>query len=158
MTHLAPMCPYCSRPARMVLGSALYQRRTDLAERLFWACKPCDAWVGCHTKGSYEIVDGQRVDHDGTEPLGTLANFELRTLRGKAHTAFDWIWRSRVMPRQAAYAWLSKELGVPVPQCHIAMLPAELCRRVVALMAERVADGRIKQFDPRETTQGASHG
>src|SRR5689334_11179313 len=42
-------CDHCRQPAELHLGTAVYPERKDLAERQFWVCWACDAWVGCHS-------------------------------------------------------------------------------------------------------------
>lgn len=91
-----------------------------------WACTPCDARVGCH-KGT-------------TQPLGTPANAELRTLRMNAHAAFDPLWKrkaqrgtARKEARFAGYMWLARELKMEPNLCHIGMMGPEDCKRVIAL-------------------------
>ncbi len=87
-------CNYCGRTAELVDGSAIYPRRPALAHKRFYRCLPCDAYVGCH---------------DGTEnPLGRLANAELRREKMRVHAAFDPLWKDygrRV--RRRAYRWLA---------------------------------------------------
>lgn len=111
-------CPYCDKDARRVLGVAIYPHRPDLHAKPFWQCKPCAAWVGCHP---------------GTDnPLGRLANAELRREKQRAHAAFDPIWRSGRMKRKEAYTWLAKETNIAVQNCHIGMMDADQCRAVQA--------------------------
>ena len=57
-------CPYCGRDAHLTTGLHIYnQRRFDLAHKKFWVCRPCKAWVGCHTGGSFasRIADAALV-------------------------------------------------------------------------------------------------
>jgi len=76
-----------------------------------------------------------------TRPLGTLADAETRAARMKAHDAFDPLWRRRMratqcskpQAREAAYAWLSRALGLPLDRTHIALFDRAMCDRVVAL-------------------------
>ena len=42
-------CPYCDREPLLVKGDVIYPKRQDLVNNLYWLCKPCDAYVGCHT-------------------------------------------------------------------------------------------------------------
>ena len=71
-------CPYCEKVPELVTGDKVYPHRKDLYSKWFWRCEPCNAYVGCHP---------------GTKnPLGTLANQELRAWRLQAHHAFDPIW------------------------------------------------------------------
>ncbi|CAN7332747.1 zinc-finger-containing protein [Rhizobacter sp. LjRoot28] len=109
-------CNYCQQPAELHGGLAVYPDRKDLANRSFWVCWNCNAWVGCH---------------NGTDqPFGGLANEELRHARISAHKSFDPLWEQGRMTRREAYAWLSKTLSIPSEDCHIGMLSLEDCRRV----------------------------
>ncbi len=130
-------CPYCASPVEKVLGFSIYgDRWPDLAYRPFWACArypACDAYVGCHP---------------GTEnPLGRLADKELRRWKRRAHAAFDPLWQRKLEERRAergpeyrkhyargsGYRWLAEQLGIPFEDCHIGMFDVETCRRVVDL-------------------------
>lgn len=113
------LCPYCDKNAVKTTGRAVYPHRTELRDKLFYRCAPCDAHVGCHP---------------GTaNPLGNLANSELRQARQAAHSAFDPYWRGGSMSRSAAYSWLAKQLGLPKDQCHIGMFDVATCNRVVVI-------------------------
>lgn len=115
----APICPYCGKLAWLASGRQLYPHRKDLSGKLFYRCAPCDAFVGCHP---------------GTlQPLGTLANAELRRARMAAHQAFDPIWRGRARSRRSAYRWLAQQLGVAYEDCHIGMFDMGTCQRVIEL-------------------------
>lgn len=96
-----------------------------------WRCPDCGAYVGCHP---------------GTEePLGRLANAELRYWKKLAHDAFDLLWKdgviNKIWPkyikgitnRTKAYIWLSNKLGIPKERMHIGMLNIEDCKRVVEI-------------------------
>jgi hypothetical protein len=110
-------CPYCGKQAYLVGGSVIYPHRNDLAEKQFYQCKPCDAYVGCH---------------DGTvKPLGRLANTELRRAKMQAHSAFDPKWRNGEMKRASAYKWLAEQLKIDAKDCHIGMMDVDMCKRVV---------------------------
>ena len=120
-------CAYCLREAELVTGAVIYPHRPDLADKKFYNCSPCGAWVGCH---------------DGTEtPLGRLANAELRRAKGAAHAAFDPFWRAKIRrdgvskkeARGLAYKWLAGQLGISREDCHIGMMGPETCRLVVKI-------------------------
>lgn len=117
-----PSCPYCSAPAKLVTGEAVYPHREQYARDLFWCCAPCRAYVGVH-RGT-------------TKPLGRLANFELRREKIAAHRAFDQLWQSGRMERSEAYRSLANMLGIPAAACHIGMFDAAQCRLVVQVCAE----------------------
>lgn len=120
-------CPYCGSDAEMVGGEEIYPHRTDLASLKFWRCAPCEAYVGCHKPNP-------KMGHDGTHPLGRLANAELRKAKWDAHSAFDPLWRDDgPMRRREAYAWLAKGLGIGFEDCHIGEFDVAMCKRVVLL-------------------------
>lgn len=118
-------CPYCLDNAVLVTGDTIYPRRPDLHYKLFWLCRPCDAYVGCHACGH----------GDGSIPLGRLANPELRQWKMNAHSVFDALWKSQPNPvrRKEAYRWLAFQLGLTVKQCHIGWFDVARCKKVVDL-------------------------
>jgi len=115
-------CPYCNRPAHLVDGVTIYPHRPDLYEKKFYLCPPCDAYVGCHP--------------GTTEPLGRLANAELRAAKMAAHSAFDPLWRLGQWKRRDAYKWLAGKLGIAWKDCHIGFMDVEMCKRVVEICKE----------------------
>lgn len=134
----APICPYCDKRSRLVVGSVIYPHRPDLFGKKFWHCAACDAYVGCHDKDCHvRLSDGSKKISDGTLPLGRLANAELRKAKQRAHAAFDPLWRSKQMTRRAAYAWLSHQLGISFENCHIGMFDIDGCRAVCVAVSRR---------------------
>lgn len=142
-------CDYCSQPAELVTGAVIYPHRPDLGSLNFWRCAPCDAYVGCHEAGSYRMLGSHKIRHAGFEPLGRLANAELRAAKQAAHKAFDPIWRCQYMKRKEAYAWLAEKLGIAVEDTHIGMFDVAMCRRVVEVCAEwePATRGMIKAWE-----------
>lgn len=121
-----PTCPYCNGKAILRDSAFLYHGR---AYGNVWVCEHypyCDAYVGCHRRG------------DGDEPLGGLANNQLRLARKRAHAAFDFVFCSSTAPmsRSEGYRWLAKKLGIPEDACHIGMFDVAQCKRVREVMAE----------------------
>lgn len=121
-----PFCPYCNESSILVDSAKVYGRSYGW----MYVCQRypgCDAYVGCH-KGT-------------TEPLGRLANKELRSAKRAAHDAFDPLWRAKIRltgcskktARTRAYAWLAGELGISFDDCHIGMFDVETCKRVAEL-------------------------
>jgi len=111
-------CPYCGRQAEYVDTKEIYGKSYGMA----YLCRPCDAYVGVH---------------DGTDqPLGSLANWELRRWRNRAHAAFDPLWqRGRFRRRRNdAYAWLAEKMGLPKEETHIAMFNVPQCKQVIQIM------------------------
>lgn len=119
------LCDYCQSPALMVSGAYLFPDRPDLAHKKFYRCDPCDAHVGCHEPNAQHGLTG-------VEPLGRLANAELRQAKYMAHRYFDPLWRGGRMKRKSAYKWLAGQLGIKPDECHIGMFDLAGCAAVVA--------------------------
>jgi len=115
------ICPYCDIPAQLVKGNVIYPNNTYLHNRSYWQCPICKAYVGCHKKT--------------IQPLGRLANSELRKWKVKAHQSFDPLWKSGpekyFKSRTKAYKWLSNELNLRPSKCHIGMMGISMCKKVV---------------------------
>lgn len=112
-------CQYCKQPADKVRGSDVYPSRHDLHPLYFWRCIPCRAHVGCHKGKGWD------------QPLGRLANAELRAAKQAAHVAFDPVWKSGLMDRTAAYKWLAETLDITEAECHIGWMNLHQCKSVV---------------------------
>lgn len=100
------ICAHCGQECVLVTGCEVYPHRRDLYELFFWECKPCKARVGCHKAGN--VCDG--VKSDGTLPLGTAANAELRNARMAIHNEVDPMWqhsKQRGKARKIVYAVLT---------------------------------------------------
>ena len=120
--HHAPVCPYCGSITELRTGAEIYPRHPDLAGRLFYACVPCDAWVGCHDDG---------------RPLGTPANAALRAERRKTHQVFDRLWQGGFMTRSQAYRLIAEWIG-DSENAHIGASTAETCTMIRARAAEQL--------------------
>lgn len=127
------VCGYCGQVAKRVGGDVIYPHRPDLHSKLFYACAPCDARVGCHPATG--------------EPLGTLANRPLRMARMSAHASLDGLWKPKLdgtapdMTRTEAYEWLSLQLRLEPEECHIGRFTEKQCAQVMlAVDAYRVGE------------------
>lgn len=109
-------CPYCGQSAELTSSKQVYGGR-DYGPIYLCRCRPGWSWVGCH-KGT-------------TDPLGRLADRELRYWKQEAHKAFDPIWKNRRMTRSKAYKWLSRELGMEPKHTHIGMFDVDQCKAVI---------------------------
>lgn len=116
------LCPYCNAVAERTTGARIHPKRTDLAEKVFYMCRPCRAWVGCHP--------------NTTRPLGRLANHELRRAKQAAHTSLDFLWNTGTMSRKEAYQWLAGAMNIPSKGCHIGMFDVAQCEKVVESVEE----------------------
>lgn len=114
-----------------------------------YLCHDCGASVACHFE--------TRV------PMGRLADKTTRRLRSKAHQEFDQIWKSGLMTRDKAYAWLAIQIGLDVSQTHISWLSKDQLKDVItlssnffnnnfAIMARRKEkqNARKQKFEERE--------
>lgn len=107
------VCPYCGEPSQFIDSSVIYGKSYGM----IYNCQLCDAYVGVHR---------------GTDKaLGRLADSELRYWKKQAHKAFDPIWKSGLMKRKAAYAWLSEKLQISPEYTHIGMMDIDGCQRVI---------------------------
>lgn len=131
-------CPYCFGFAPLVGGLKVYPNRADLASKQFYRCAACDAHVGCH-QGT-------------TQPLGRLANAQLRRAKQSAHAAFDPLWKEGGMTRIQAYQWLASGLRITEDHCHIGMFTVAKCDLVVRL-CESLAASKKAPAVQRATKQ-----
>ena len=80
--------------------------------------------------------------HDG-RALGPMDQC-TKTARRMAHTQFDRLWQERkdgsFSSRDAAYGWLSHQLGIPRSRCHMALFDLDTCLQVVTICARRLRD------------------
>jgi ssDNA-binding Zn-finger/Zn-ribbon topoisomerase 1 len=126
------ICPYCDSEAVLESSLTVYQKDHGM----IYICSNypiCDAYVGCH-KGT-------------DQPLGRLADKELRFWKMKAHKYFDVLWKAKLIKmrkesgykykkgyaRGAAYKWLANELGIKKKHCHIGLMDVNTCQQVAEI-------------------------
>lgn len=115
-------CGYCHRDAKRVGAEKLYPHRRDLIGKWFWECEPCGAYVGCHP--------------GTTNPLGRLANAELRRAKQSVHRVLDPLWKSGKMKRKEAYAMLAGKLNIAPRNCHVGMFDVPMCEAAYKALTE----------------------
>lgn len=113
-------CDYCKGRAALLTGSDIYPHRGDLRAKQFYACRPCNAWVGCHP--------------GTTKPLGRLADQHLRRAKMTVHEKLDPLWKSGQAKRSTVYARLADHLGIRPQECHVGMFDVDRCRSAVAIL------------------------
>lgn len=126
-------CPYCGAKASLRPASAVYGTATKVPDSYLYVCDRyprCDSYVGAHKRTK--------------EPMGTLANGDLRNKRIQAHKAFDWMWKSGLMTKWQAYKWMQGKLALTDEQAHIAKFSEYMCDRLIiecnrALENQRIA-------------------
>jgi hypothetical protein len=115
-------------------GLQLFPARVDLREKHYHVCRNCDAWVGCK---------------DVTwEPIGRLANAELRRAKQAAHTALQKVWTAgaeqygwtKSKARNLAYGWLCSEMGMRAGTANIGDFDLEQCELVALICQHRDPD------------------
>lgn len=109
-------CPYCKKLTKLVSSTVVYDGR-DFGMVYLCKCEPDLVYVGCHK--------------DTTEPLGTPANKELRSLRKDLHIIFDIRWEGRAGSRNKAYRWLCKKMDMKRNQCHIGKFNESQCKKAI---------------------------
>lgn len=147
-------CPYCHSAVELVTGAEVYPNREDLADRHIWRCTSCDAHVGCHKPGArIALPNGEELVSDGTLPMGSLANEDLRAARIETHRMFDALWQPPAcMDRREAYAWMAKLLNIRREEAHVASLSYDECVKVMLAIEDLT---RAPQEPP--ALPGAAH-
>ena len=113
----AEVCPYCGSKTRRTNQMEVYNKKYSDNEMIVCSEFPkCDSYVGCHSTG---------------EPLGRLANKELRQAKKRAHYYFDQIWDGDKKERGYTYYHLQQFLGIPKEFTHIGMFSIRTCEKVV---------------------------
>lgn len=109
-----------------------------------WKCKnnKCRALVSCHP--------------GTTNPVGYMAQEQLRRLRTECHRAFDMLWSCNNSPftRQSAYYWMAGILNIPKECSNISKLTEEQIH-VVIEESKRVYAEYVKEKEI--TRKGARH-
>lgn len=109
------ICPYCKKQAEWVENKRIYGKNYGKSYMMYY-CKSCDAYVGCH--------------NNTCEPLGVMANKELRGWRKKAHNALDPLWKGkRYGMRSAVYNTISFDFVYDV---HIGNTDIKQCQEIIA--------------------------
>lgn len=127
-------CPYCNAAARLRPASEVHRNPNNSQAKWLYVCSNwprCDAYVSAHNHNK--------------EPMGTLANGELRNKRIMAHKALEKYRKLTHMNRSAAYMWLLSKLDVAQTQNHIAKFSDGTCDRVISLCEDACRTYRLSQ-------------
>lgn len=68
--------------------------------------------------------------------MGTPADARTRRERSTTHECFDRLWRTGLMSRTQAYAWMQRSMGITPDAAHISRMDIRECRRLVRLLEE----------------------
>ena len=113
-------CPYCKKPAVWCNNREVYGKQYGKSYMCYW-CKDCDAYVGTH--------------QNSKQPLGTMANKDLRTMRRKAHAHVDPLWKEGKMSRGEMYSSLQRIFGYEV---HIGASDIATCKKILKITHEEI--------------------
>ena len=119
MFEIPKNCRYCGFPVVFTNNAEIYGKQYGGGK--IYLCRNCGAYVGTH--------------RGGKEPLGTLADAELRKMRKEAHDCFDVLWKKTKLSRTQAYSWLSNQMGLPIEKTHIGMFEIEQCQKVIEIVS-----------------------
>jgi len=104
----------------------------------FYGCErfpDCDAAHGAHEDG---------------RPLGVPANHETKQARIRAHAAFDTLWKSGLMGRNAAYRWMQSTLGMTPDEAHIGRFDIATCDRLILAVSNFTSEQQDVEDDVLE--------
>lgn len=112
-------CNLCGGPVEVVTHEEIYGRLYG-DWPFAYRCEHCDSYVGMHPFTNI--------------PLGTLADAEIREARKKCKPAFEKLWKNSAMfTRSEAYAYLAKQMNIPVEHCHFGWFDIEQCYKAKAI-------------------------
>ena len=118
MKEYLVLCPVDNKPAPWVENKEKYGRNYGKSYMAYY-CKEHDTYVGCH--------------NNTRQPLGTMADAELRNLRIKVHAKIDPLWRSGEHTRKDIYSYLSKKLGY---HYHTGKSTKDTCNKILNMDIE----------------------
>lgn len=113
------ICPYCNNEAKYWPNSIVYGKNYGKSFMCYY-CKDCDAYVWTH--------------NNTKEPLGTMANKELRKLRMICHWRIDPLWKSWKMKRAQVYQMLYNHFWFTV---HVWESDIDMCKKIIEFMSKR---------------------
>ncbi len=111
-------CPYCGAIADLRPSSEIYGDESAVGELYV-----CRNYPSC--KSYVRACPGTK------QPMGQLANGDLRHLRIVAHRSFDQIWKTGVMSRQQAYRWMADFFSIPLRDAHIGQFNEYRCEQLI---------------------------
>lgn len=121
-------CPYCGSLATLRPASAIHGLSDISAGTYLYVCRrwpACDAYV--------------TADRRTKQPLGTLANGDLRHKRILAHHALHSVQAQLGMSRDQSYRWLQTQMGLPGDQVHIAKCGDYRCEQIIRIYENATA-------------------
>lgn len=113
------ICNYCNKEAIFWDNSMIYWKNYGKSYKCFY-CKDCDAYVWVH-------------ENNKDRPLGTMANWELREWRKKAHFILDPIRKNKIHSRSSIYGQLAEYFW---EETHIGESNILVCKKIINFLKE----------------------
>lgn len=123
MNNKPVLCVECGTECSLVKGRDVFPQDASKHNEHYWLCHSCYAYIGCFKAGYGK--------GDGTLALGTAANAVTRKAREELHSAFNDIWRKRLISRRDAHIAMAKALGIPSEDCVINNFNLATCKRAL---------------------------
>lgn len=128
MKNYQIQCPYCGANAVLKSAAKMFGKKAREPNRYLYVC------------ANWPICNSYVMAHMGDlQPMGTMANAELRHKRIMAHKALQAYQKASLTTKWASYIWLEGKLGLDQQRTHIGMFSAEECDRVIALCRNEIA-------------------
>lgn len=120
MAKLGPIteCNYCGGEVVLTSNAEIYGKEYGKVPRCY-LCRNCRASVGVHKSN---------------EPLGILANDELKALKQKAHSLFDPYWKDKGWRRGTAYKKMATKLGIDAGDCHFGHFDKDMLLKAIDIL------------------------
>lgn len=118
MDKCPKICNLCGGKIIYTTNDKIYG--TKYGSGYAYLCTECGAYVGTHKPRPKEA-------------LGILANRDMRYMKMKCHDIFDSLWKTPKQ-RKALYKRLSKELHIPVSECHFGYFDLDTLYRAYRIL------------------------
>lgn len=112
-------CQFCNGEVVFTSNKELYGK--EYGHGKCYLCRDCKASVGTH--------NGTR------NPLGILANREMKILKKTCHDMFDHVWKSRKLSRSESYRRLSLLLDIEQKDCHFGHFDTEMLLISISILS-----------------------
>ena len=96
-------------------------------------CPYCGSLATLRPASAIHGLSDISADRRTKQPLGTLANGELRHKRILAHHALHNVQTSLGMNRDQSYRWLQMQMGLPGNQVHVAKCGDYRCEQIIRI-------------------------
>lgn len=128
------VCNLCGGRVIYTSNAAVYYGKT-YGSGYCYLCTECGAYTGTH-------------EPHPEEALGLLADARMRKGKKMCHALFDPWWQTaekKRTERQKMYAWLAKQLDIPVVDSHIGYFDLEQLRKVYKIL--KGIENKQKKYD-----------